>query len=347
MQWTPDVAAGDWLRERLDRTWQPPFSMHMVVPRGFEAYARILHPATRERPVGRAWPPLPHDAHHREWRAFERAQPEIDTEQVRWGEVARTFGAPLRPTTPWGRLVGYTEPYNNDPAEDAEGWRYNEPEQGRLDPDVLAAIAPLLAAHTSTPHAGGITIWEGWGGLLGFMGSASASASFGWTGAGAGAGAAVTDGEPAIAPEASTTGGFAYTSLEAMKARSIHNPWNDGYAKERWIPGVLSDEISRGPRLELPNRAHVLFTGGIDAFADASWPERVPWTDPTSPWFTQSPSMMWPEDRAWVLVTEIDFNSTIIAGSRQLVDAICADPLLEALPIPAESALGWQAESAS
>ena len=49
MQWTSDVAAGDWLRERVDAQWQPPYTMHMTVPRGFEAYARILHPATRDR----------------------------------------------------------------------------------------------------------------------------------------------------------------------------------------------------------------------------------------------------------------------------------------------------------
>lgn len=349
MQWTPDVAAGEWLRERLDRTWQPPFSMHMVVPRGFPAYARILHPATRERPVGRAWPPLPHDAHAKAWAAFAAAQPEIDTEHVRWSEVAHTFGTRLHADSQWGRLVGYTDPYNNDEVEDAAGWSYNDPEQGRLDPDTLAAIAALLATHTTTPDAGCVTLWEGWGGLLGFMGSMSASASFGFTGEAPSApqrgeaepGAPGSEDSP-YTPGTVAQPAIAYTSLEAMQARSIHNPWNDGYAKERWIPGVLSDEISRGPRLELPNRAHVLFSAGIDAFVDASWPERAPWADPTAPGFTQSPSMIWPEDRAWVLVTEIDFDSTVVAGSPALIAAICADPALEALPIPAEAVLGWE-----
>ena len=35
--------AGDWLRERLDDPWNG--TMHAVVPHGFPAYARILHPA--------------------------------------------------------------------------------------------------------------------------------------------------------------------------------------------------------------------------------------------------------------------------------------------------------------
>ena len=311
MQWTSDVAAGDWLRERVDAQWQPPYTMHMTVPRGFEAYARIFHPPTRDRPVGRAWPPLPHDEHRREWAAFAAAAPEIDTEHVRWGEVARTFGTTLHPEAQWHRLIHRNDPYSHIDAEDAEGWRYGDPEQGRLAPEALAAVASTLALYTDTPDAGHIAIWEGWGGVLGAMLAQSASASL-----------TVSPGEPVT-----------YTSHEEMLARSIHNPWNDGYAKERWTPGILSDEISRGPRLELPNRAHVLFTGGITELSDASWPERASWRDATSPAFTHSPSLVWPEDRAWVLVTEIDHDSTIVGGSSALIAAICADGRLEALPL--------------
>lgn len=325
MQWTSDVTPGDWLRERIvDADWQPPYSMHMVVPRGFEAYARILHPATRDRPVGQPWPPLPYDQHATEWAAFSAAQPEVDTEHVRWGEVARTFGTRLHGTSQWGRLVGYTDPYNNDAVEDAAGWRYNDPEQGRLDPATLATTAHILAAHTGTPDTGYIAMWEGWGGMLGAMLSQSASMQF------------------KLAPDKDPR----YVSHEEMLARSIHNPWNDGYAKERWTPGILSDEISRGPRFALPNRDHVLFTGGITELADASWPERAPWMDSSTPWFTQSPSLIWPEDRAWVLVTEVDFDSTIIAGSPGLIAAICAQPELEALPIPADTVLTWEGDTA-
>lgn len=43
---------------------------------------------------------------------------------------------------------------------------------------------------------------------------------------------------------------------------------------------------------------------------------------------------MWPADRAWTLVTEIDFDSTIIGGSQNLISEIVADPGIEALQIP-------------
>ena len=39
-------------------------------------------------------------------------------------------------------------------------------------------------------------------------------------------------------------------------------------------------------------------------------------------------------DRAWVLVSEIDYDSTVVAGPRDLVAALVADPGIEAFEIP-------------
>ena len=100
MEWTADVSAGDWLRERLDADWSTP-SMHQVVPRGFPAYARIFHPATRDRPVGRPWPSLPYGAHAREWAAFHEAAPDIDVERVSWADTATAFGTRMHPLAQW------------------------------------------------------------------------------------------------------------------------------------------------------------------------------------------------------------------------------------------------------
>ncbi len=51
------------------------------------------------------------------------------------------------------------------------------------------------------------------------------------------------------------------------------------------------------------------------------------WFDP------QSPSLLWPQDRSWCLATEIDFDSTLVAGSQDLVETILAAPGLEAWPV--------------
>lgn len=54
--------------------------------------------------------------------------------------------------------------------------------------------------------------------------------------------------------------------------------------------------------------------------------------------------IIWPDDHAWVLVTEVDFDSTIVAGPRPLIDALVADPTLEALEIPEGAHLDWLAD---
>ena len=50
---------------------------------------------------------------------------------------------------------------------------------------------------------------------------------------------------------------------------------------------------------------------------------------------------MWPTDRAWILVTEVDYDSTIVGGSPDLVQAICTDPRLEAFALRPDADLGW------
>src|SRR3954447_16541480 len=106
MEWTADVAAGDWVRDRLDDGPAWGATIHGVVPRGFAAYARVFHPATRDRPVGMPWPPLPYLRHAKEWERFHAARPEIDTERVTWDATAAAFGTIMHPMAQWRRLAG-------------------------------------------------------------------------------------------------------------------------------------------------------------------------------------------------------------------------------------------------
>ncbi|WP_243728405.1 hypothetical protein [Microbacterium sp. BK668] len=83
--------------------------------------------------------------------------------------------------------------------------------------------------------------------------------------------------------------------------------------------------------------------------ADPAWIERVPWRDRESESegfgpSAESPSLVWPADRAWVLVSEIDYDSTIVGGSSALVRALCTDGRLEALPLREGADLGWDAD---
>ena len=49
--------------------------------------------------------------------------------------------------------------------------------------------------------------------------------------------------------------------------------------------------------------------------------------------FVQSPSWWWPEDRAWVVHSEVDYDSTLVAGSARLAVALLADPGIECLEV--------------
>jgi hypothetical protein len=130
-----------------------------------------------------------------------------------------------------------------------------------------------------------------------------------------------------------------------MLGPSTRDPFNNVFRKPTWQPGLLSDEISRGPRLELPQRSYLLFSAGATAFTDASWPDLAPWVSPDEAraW-AQTPNVMWPADRAWVVVSEIDFDSTVVAGSAELIAAICASPGLEALPLREGADLTWDGD---
>lgn len=264
MEWTGDVAAGEWIRERLDDD----FSLHGVVPRGFEAYARVFHPVPRDRPDGSE----PH--------------------AVTWGETAAAFGTTMHALAQWHRIIRGTD------SPEHGGWRWNDPDTGNLAPDVLAAVARHLVDHTATPDAGYAGVWVGWGvpHILHAVRDTFAD-------------------DLTIARGSDETPAFARSSAKSP---------TDGK-----------------PALRLPGREHALVRAAPREWADPAWPERVPWRDG---WDQQSPSLIWPDGREWAVVTEVDFDSTIVAGPAALVRAICTDPAIEALPIREGTDLTWDAD---
>jgi hypothetical protein len=324
MEWMANPDVGAWLREHLDASAT---TMHVAVPHGYPAYARVFHPA-----VVRTLPDRPVPTHD-EWDRMPDAERQRLTGQfvaapATWAETAEAFGTTMHPFAQWQRIV-------RTPAD--EGWQtrvapdgreFHAPIEGDLDAGALAALARHLVAHTETPDAGYAALWDGWGGLLGFFGGTPSRAALAF------------DGDP---------------HHQEMLNRSTHDPFNNVFRKPTWQDGILSREISEGPRLELPDRKHVLFSAPPRAFADPEWVLQAPWRDPSSgsgtqgadPGFpvpTQSPNILWPEDRAWVLVSEVDFDSTIVAGSDELIGEICADDRLEALQIPEGTDLTWDAD---
>lgn len=75
-------------------------------------------------------------------------------------------------------------------------------------------------------------------------------------------------------------------------------------------------------KLELPHRGYFLAAGTVeDALHTVMRPE--------APY--QSASLWWPDDHSWFVSTEVDLAYTYIGGTRDCIDAVIADPAIEAL----------------
>jgi len=121
MEIIDDVERGAWLGPRMYRLGGWA-RVGSVTGYGFEAYARILHP----RPTGGgAW------------------------ERRRWSDVATAAGKVMHPLVQWERLLDLDEP------------RGGTSDVGYLDPQVLAALAPLLGVQTATPDDALAAYWIG------------------------------------------------------------------------------------------------------------------------------------------------------------------------------------------
>jgi hypothetical protein len=91
-------------------------------------------------------------------------------------------------------------------------------------------------------------------------------------------------------------------------------------------PGV-SAQVRALPRLRLPDRNYLLFRGPLPAALDMGWhwsPVRFA---------PQSPSLLWPANQLWCVSTEIDFDSTLVGGSEDLINTILTAPGLDAWPV--------------
>ncbi|AZI57088.1 hypothetical protein EH165_01820 [Nakamurella antarctica] len=335
--WVPDVARGEWLRQME----AAPFgSIASIVPPGFESYARIFHPAGRDRPTGtKTW----HGFDGRTlWDGASDAESVLDTERTSWANAAESFGTTMHSQAQFARLVRSASEGAHQVVA-ADGWRYNEPSEGSLDADTLAAVARILARHTDTQDHGIAAIWDGWGGLV----SSAGFVSFGFSPA---------YGMPARYRD--ETGGqgmgpslgerlAASARLGIARLRSVVGA-RPGVAHHHPKPGtgLLTEEVAAGSRFELhaaTGRRYVLFEAGATDFSDAElWPDSAPWVGNTVR--PQSPSILWPDDHSWVLATEIDFDSTLVGGTAALIDELVSDPSLEVLPIDVEADLSCEGD---
>ena len=128
--WSGEIRQASWIGERL-----APFDAYVVtsvIPGGFEAYARVLHPA--EEPL--------HDG--------DRV--------VRWTEVAAWSGLPLRPGSQFHSIaLPRVRPQGEAP------WISQGPRQGSPYPPDAVILAEILRDWTTTPQRCWFCVWDGYG----------------------------------------------------------------------------------------------------------------------------------------------------------------------------------------
>ncbi len=118
---------------------------------------------------------------------------------------------------------------------------------------------------------------------------------------------------------AELTGAASITSLKEQRGL---RSWLAGLMRRRQRSGVPA--LATAPTVSLPKREYYLYKGAIEVVPRFEF----------SPGSLQTPNMWWPQDRAWFVATEIDFDSTLVACNDTCARALLISELeaLEVLP---------------
>ncbi len=93
-------------------------------------------------------------------------------------------------------------------------------------------------------------------------------------------------------------------------------------AAGRWVEIV--EAMRRAPRFALGGRRYLLARSSATAIPTLGRPP-----------LSLTANLAWPDDRAWYVVSDIDFDSTLVATSNECANELLADDRLEALPVHA------------
>lgn len=127
-----DLSPTDWI---VDCIHHFAVDVGSIIPEGYEAYARLFHPAIR--------------IEHGEGVA------------VRWNEIAAARGRATHPEMQWANISGVWE----HSGEHAPGLWDLEPDVGSLPRQYADRLKEVLVRYTTTPNHVWFAGWDGFGGL--------------------------------------------------------------------------------------------------------------------------------------------------------------------------------------
>lgn len=126
-----------------------------------------------------------------------------------------------------------------------------------------------------------------------------------------------------------------------------------------WEDSFSADELQ--PLLELPDgRDHIVLAGPLSAVEQIE----DDWSEPGSLWMTfvaeseqpppkldppecirrDVPNLFWPADHSWLVASEVDFDSTLVGGASELIEAIVQSTALEAWRVEPTDSLAIDAD---
>jgi len=99
-------------------------------------------------------------------------------------------------------------------------------------------------------------------------------------------------------------------------------------AWEGW--GDIRTDVAAAPKFDVPARAYHLLVGTVESATESVTEHE------------QSASLWWPDDHAWCVSTEIDFNTTYIGGDEACCGEVLRLPGIEAFVVDS-AARGYDA----
>ncbi|GAA4082042.1 hypothetical protein GCM10023066_12690 [Nocardioides kongjuensis] len=123
---------------------------------------------------------------------------------------------------------------------------------------------------------------------------------------------------------------------------TFHLPGRDYWLFEGAVAAVadLSSDFENLGREEAAEAGNLTLTSLTDGPARVSAAEQVQFANRMrSAGLVQSPNLWWPEDRRWFVASDIDLDSTIVAGPLELMDDLLAEPQLEVVLVDEDTSL--------